>query len=394
MVWPCRKLQAGGLPTGSMSRIEWTNRNFVNIQQSHTIAAQGYHQPHLRTGYEQILAQRTGEMFAYSAKEAGKVISKNDKGLIVEFQSGEQRGFKLGRQYGKAEGSVYPHDTVTLLNVGDTFDIGQTIIYNNGFFEPDFLNPKNAVWKSSLAVKTALYESTQTHEDSSSISRRISQDLTSKTTKVRSFTVAFDQGIKNVIKPGSSLEPTDILFVIEDAITNDTGLFDEETLATLQRLSNKAPKAKVRGVIDRMEVYYHGNKEDMSPTLRSLANQSDKDFAESAKAIGKPVITGKVTEEYRVAGVPLALDTAEIKVYITIETNMGVGDKLVFANQMKSVVGEVLDYDMKTETGEPIDAVFGRRSIAARIVLSPDIIGTSTTLLKVIATKAISLFKG
>lgn len=368
--------------------------NFISIQQGHTISCDGYHQPHLRTGYEQVLAQRTGEMFAYSAKEAGKIISKNEKGMIVEFESGEQRGFKLGRQYGRAEGSVYPHDIVTTLNVGDTFVVGQTLIYNNGFFEPDFLNPKNAVWKSSMSVKTALYESTQTHEDSSSVSPRISKLLTSKTTKVRSFVVAFDQGIKNVIKPGTRLEPTDILFVIEDAITNDSGLFDEATLATLQRLSNKAPKAKVQGVIDRMEIYYHGNKEDMSSSLRTLANQSDKDFAEAAKAVGKPVITGKVTEDYRVAGVPLALDTAEIKVYITIETNTGVGDKLVFANQMKSVVGEVLDYDMTTENGEPIDAIFGRRSIAARIVLSPDIIGTTTTLLQVIGKQAVSKFKG
>lgn len=368
--------------------------NFISIQQSHTIACEGYHQPHLRTGYEQVLAHRTGELFAYTAKEAGKVISRNEKGLIVEFKSGDKRGFKLGRQYGRAEGSVYPHDIASGLAVGDEFQVGQTIVYNTGFFEPDFLNPKNAVWKSSLAVKTALYESTQTHEDSSSVSKRVSQALTAKTTKVRSFVVTFEQGVKNIMKAGSTVEPSDVLFVIEEAVTNEHGLFDEATLATLQKIANNAPLAKVRGTIDRMEVYYHGNKEDMSPSLRTLVNQSDKQMADEAKAIGKPVITGAVTEEYRVAGTPLAMDSAEIKVYITIETNAGVGDKGVFANQMKSVFGEVLDYDMTTEEGEPIDAVFGRRSIAARIVLSPDIIGTSTTLLKVIAKKAVQIFKG
>lgn len=300
--------------------------NFISIQQSHTIACEGYHQPYVRTGYEQVLAHRTGEMFAYTAKEAGKVISRNEKGLIVEFQSGQKRGFKLGRQYGRAEGSVYPHDITSNLEVGDEFTVGQTIVYNTGFFEPDFLNPKNAVWKSSLAVKTALYESTQTHEDSSSISQRISQALIAKTTKVRSFVVTFEQGVKNIIKVGSIVEPSDVLFVIEEAVTNEHGLFDEATLATLQKIANNSPLAKVRGTIDRMEVYYHGNKEDMSPSLRTLVNQSDKQMAEEAKAIGKPVITGAVTEEYRVAGTPLAMDSAEIKVYITIETNAGVGD--------------------------------------------------------------------
>lgn len=280
----------------------------------------------MRTGYEQVLAQRTGEMFAYTAKEPGKVISRNEKGLIVEFKSGEQRGFKLGRQYGRAEGSVYPHDITSGLEVGDEFVVGQTIVYNTGFFEPDFLNPKNAVWKSSLSVKTALYESTQTHEDSSSISRRISESLTAKTTKVKSFVVSFHQGVKNIVKIGAHIQPSDILFVIEEAVTNEHGLFDEATLATLQKIANNAPLAKVRGTIDRMEVYYHGNKEDMSPSLRTLANQSDKQMAEEAKAVGKPIINGAVTEEYRVAGTPLAMDSAEIKVYITIETNAGVGD--------------------------------------------------------------------
>lgn len=367
--------------------------NFISIQQSHTIACEGYHQPYLRTGYEQVLAHRAGELFAYTAKEPGKVISKNDKGLIVEFNSGEKRGFKIGRQYGRAEGSVYPHDITSTLEVGDEFKVGETIIYNTGFFEPDFLNPKSVVWKSSMAVKTVLYESSQTHEDSSSISPRISNKLTAKTTKVRSFVVEFKQGVKNVIKIGSNTEPNDVLFIIEEAVTNEHGLFDEDTLATLQKISNNAPLAKVRGIIDRMEVYYHGNKEDMSPSLRTLANQSDKLMAEEAKAMGKPVITGAVTEEYRVAGTPLAMETAEIKVYITIETTAGVGDKGVFANQMKSVFGEVLDYEMKTESGEAIDAVFGRRSIAARIVLSPDIIGTSTTLLKVIAKKQLRFIR-
>lgn len=177
-----------------------------------------------------------------------------------------------------------------------------------------------------MVVKTALYESTQTHEDSSSISQHISNKLKAKTTKVRSFVVEFSQGVKNIIKIGTHTEPGDVLFIIEEAITNEHGLFDEETLATLQKIANNAPLAKVRGIIDRMEVYYHGNKEDMSPSLRGLANQSDKLMSDEAKSMGKPVITGKVTEEYRVAGTPLAMDTAEIKVYITIETVSGVGD--------------------------------------------------------------------
>lgn len=69
------------------------------------------------------------------------------------------------------------------------------------------------------------------------------------------------------------------------------------------------------------------------------------------------------------------------------------GTKGVFANQMKSVFGEVLDYEVKTETGEEIDAIFGFRSIAARVVESPVIMGTTITLLKVIAGQAVKIYR-
>lgn len=368
--------------------------NFIGIQQKHTIACDSYHQPYVRTGYEQVIAQRTTDMFAYCAQEDGKVISVNEKGVVVEYVSGEQKGVLLGRQYGKAEGSVYPHDIVPMVRENQTFKKGQPIAYNQGFFEPDNLNPGNIIWKSSRTVKTALLESSQTHEDSSSVSRSLSGLLSARTTKMRSFVVDFHQGIRNMLKPGTVLDPTDVLFIIEDEITNDLGLFDAETISTLKKLSNKAPKAKVKGVLDKIEVYYHGDKDDMSTSLRALATMSDKNLSESLKAIGKKGLTGSVTDEYRVDGTPLALDQAEIKLYITVEGDTGVGDKIVVANQLKSVVGEVMDYDMTTEKGEAIELVFGGRSVGNRIVESPMIIGTTTTLLKALAKQAVSVYRG
>ncbi len=59
---------------------------------------------------------------------------------------------------------------------------------------------------------------------------------------------------------------------------------------------------------------------------------------------------------------------------------------------MKSVTSEVMDYRMFTEDGEEIEAVFGTRSIAARNVMSPYQIGTTVTLLKLFAKRAVKLF--
>ncbi len=60
---------------------------------------------------------------------------------------------------------------------------------------------------------------------------------------------------------------------------------------------------------------------------------------------------------------------------------------------MKSVTGEVMPYPIVSEQGDNIDAVFSFRAIAARITLSPIIIGTTTTLLKHITKKAVELYR-
>ena len=348
----------------------------------------------VRTGYESVMAQRTTATFAYSADNDGVVTGIKDKGIIVTYSDGTTAGYALGRIYGNAEGSTYPHDIVTPLKLNDKFKKGDILVYNTGFFEPDFLNPKQVIWKSSVTVKTALYESSQTHEDSSSISTKVAGLLRTKTTKVRSIVVDFNQGIRSVLKAGSKVKPKDFLCVLEDSVTDLANLLDDTAIETLKRLGNKAPKAKYTGVLDKIEILYHGDKEDMSVTLKELANHSDRLLAESTRATGKRVMTGSVNSDYRVAGTPLGLDTAEIKFYITVATHTGQGDKTVFSNQLKSVIGEVMDYEMTTESGTPIDAVFGALSIANRIVCSPDIIGTTNTLLKIIGQQAVNIYKG
>jgi hypothetical protein len=66
----------------------------------------------------------------------------------------------------------------------------------------------------------------------------------------------------------------------------------------------------------------------------------------------------------------------------------------VFANQMKTIFGEVYNQKIVSESNVEIDAIFGYRSISARIVNSPILIGTTTTLLNVIGSHACDLYFG
>lgn len=367
--------------------------NFIGIQHSHGIACAGYRQSSVRTGYEQVIAHRTSDLFALSAKKAGKVISVSDTSIVVEYDDGEQKGYELGRRFGNAAGMVIPHSVVTQMKPGQKFKEGEMICFNQDYFEPDLLNPKGLVWKAGVMVKTVLLESSTTLEDSSAISPRVAKLLTTKITKMKTIVVNFDQSVKRLVKAGDEVESEDILCIIEDAVTANSDLFDEASLDTLRVLSAQTPQAKVKGVIERVEAFYHGDKEDMSETLRAIASASDRDLIKRNKAMQKPAFTGSVDEGFRVDGEPLALDTMAIRVYITTDVPAGVGDKGVFCNQMKTVFGEVLAGDIVTESGKTVDAVFGSKSVADRIVLSPDIIGTTATLLDVIGKKALAAYR-
>jgi len=77
-----------------------------------------------------------------------------------------------------------------------------------------------------------------------------------------------------------------------------------------------------------------------------------------------------------------------------LELTIPVNDrKGVFANQLKTVFGEVLPDTVRTDTGTPVDAFFGMLSVYARIVDSPAIIGTTTTLLGVIGQQMAEIYE-
>lgn len=300
--------------------------NFVGIQHDHGVACPTYKQAMVRTGYEQVIGQKTSDMFCYAARDNGTVIAITDKGIIVEYESGEKKGVELGRRFGNDSGLTFAHEITTTLSVGEEFVKGDILAYNTGFFEPDVLNPKNVVWKVGTLVDTVLYESSQTLEDASSISRNLASQLSTKITKIKTVKIEFDSVIRNLVTPGTQVDYETILCVIEGAVSSNAGLFDEESINSLRILSSETPTAKVKGIVEKIEVLYNGDKEDMSPTLRAIANTSDKYLQKTANSTGVKVVTGSVDESLRIDNEPLAFETMAIRIYITTDVVSGVGD--------------------------------------------------------------------
>jgi hypothetical protein len=346
----------------------------------------------MRTGYEAVIAHRTTDTFAYTAKKPGKVLKINPKGIIIEYEDGERVGLRLGRRFGLASGMTVPHDIVTFQKEGDTFQVGDCISYNEGFFERDIFSPNCVVMKNSLVCRAVIMESSDTLEDSSTISPKLAKKLSTKVTHTITKVVRFDQTVTNVLEEGQAVSFDTVLCYIQSDASANSAAFSDETLETLEALDTGTPRARVDGVVDAVEVYYHGELLDMNESLQILAKQSNERLKKKAEQSETTAFTGQVDGGFRIQGTPMPIENVAIRFYITSDTPAGVGDKGVVANQMKTVHGAIMDGIYRSEDGQEIDLIFGAQSFDARIVNSPYILGMVTTVRQLTSKRAAEMY--
>lgn len=365
--------------------------NYVNIQNGHTIMSGGYKQPIIRTGYEYVMPYKVGKLYCTMAREDGIVTKRTDKIVIVKYKDGEVEGIPIGIRYGKMEGSTYPHSIVSDLKEGDKFKMGEPIAFNEYFFERDWLDPRRILMKFNRNVTVALTMNNEVYEDSSAISAELSKTMSTKSIKDKSFILEFGKNIINIIPEGTDVEPNDILFTVLDETTDYNNL-SETSINMLQNLASLSPKAKIRGTVVRYEVKYNGDIADMSPTLRKLANRLDKEAFEESEGTEYEVQNNRTTSEYRSEGKNLNVDTLELKVFIQTEIEQKLGDKSVYAGQMKNVISNVFHQTITTNSGDKIDAMFSFKGMLARQVVSPIIMGTTNRLVRYASKKLAEIY--
>lgn len=362
--------------------------SFVANQHGSGIAAQGYVVPAYRTGAEKTIAHKTSNKMAAAAEHNGKVKEVTDSSITVIYDGTPkfEKTYPIGKYFGQYEGSTFPHLNVTQLKKGSKFNKGSILTYNEKFFEPDLINPEQVNWKAGAMCTIALIEGVDEVEDSSAISEGLAEKLKTQVTKVKNIAVKFDQAVLDLVAVADKVRSETILCTIEDQITASSDVFKDESLETIRSLAAQTPKAKANGFIDKIEIFYNGDYEDMSESVLSIAKMGDRARRKLAKSSYKPEAeNGRVDSTLRIDGNPVELDTLIIRIYMTIDQPAIGGDKAVFGNQMKSTFRRVMSGVNETASGIPIDARFGRKSVDARIVFSFFRIGTTNKVAELIS---------
>ena len=381
-------LMAAGIQHDDGKRI-----NFVNIQNSQTTHCKHYTPLPARTGYERVLAHRTDELFAKTARTNGTVTALTNNVITVTYEDGEVVSYEHGRRFGTWAGNVIPHDIKTDLKLGDKVTQGVPIVYNTQYFARDTLDPSQVIYKQGVLARIVLWEGVDTLEDSSAISPELAEKLVTEATHIRCIKVPFDLEVRNLVKTNEMVEKESILCTLHAVTGGNSDIFDEEAIAILNNISASTPRADAAGVVNKIEVIYTGDLEEMSSSLRAIAETSDAKIRKFNNQMGKRAVDGYVEPGFRVGSQTLETNTAMIKVYITGDVPMGVGDKAVFAHQMKSVVCRVMNGRYETEDGQTVDGIFGYQSISNRTVLSPELIGTTNTLSVELGKRVIAAYR-
>lgn len=354
--------------------------NFIGIQHGSGTNGVAYDVPSYRTGFEKVVAHRTGPTQASIAEHDGKVTEITESGITVEYNTKPKtsKSYTLGRTFGRHEGAVFPHSLVTNFKVGQKFSKGAVLAFNEKFFAPDEVNPEQVNWKMGVYANTVFLESTDTWEDSSAISEDLSHKLATETTKIKNVFIKFDQAVHGLVKRGDKLKADTVLCVIEDALTANTSELNEMTVDTLRRLSAHAPTAELNGFVDKIEIFYNGDMEDMSESVLSIVKSGDRQRKSEAKSSAiKIASTGRVDSTLRIDNTPVELDTLVIRFYMTEIVPAIGGDKAVVANQMKSTFRRRMVGVNKTDDDRPLDIIFGKKAVDDRQVLSLYRIGVS-----------------
>lgn len=348
--------------------------------------------PYIRTGYECLIGVKSNSKFVVSAEYDGVVTDVSNSKMVVEYNV---EGKKIKKEYPiknwttKEESDMcYTHIMVPNFKKGDKIKKDDSLIYDKLFFEPDVFDKTRVIYKQGTYVNVALMEDSQTWEDSASISSAMCNALGTKTTKVRSIIIESTEAIRNMVKIGDTVAPNSVLMSIVDDVIEQSGELDDETLAILQELNNRLPKAKVKGKVNNIIVYYNCELNEMSKSLRNLARESDKEL------LANQGFTGRVNSSYSIKGKPLMEGSVEIKIYIEVDEPMGIADKAILANQLKFTVGEVFYSKMEAEDGTNVDVLFSTKSINARIVVSPILMGTTGMVLDKLKDNAVEMYFG
>lgn len=314
----------------------------------HSVTTYGSDPSLVTNGADEALPYYASDIFAFKAKENGKVIEMNDRFMIVEYKSGKKDMVQLGTDIEKNSNGGYhvAFELVTDLKVGSNFKKGDIIAYENSSFTKDYGEDDNLAYNIGKLTKIAIINTEEGYEDSAAVTQDLCNKLTTRITMPKIVTLPKNTNVFNVLKKGTPVEEGDTLMIMQaPSDQDDVNLLlknlaaDEEEVTELGRIPIHS---HYTGIIKDVKIYRTCDIDDeMSDSLKKLVKSYEADINKYKNILKKNGITTNTlppTDKVEAVGrFKHCEDSVIIEFDIEYEDVFGIGDKLVYYSGNKGV---------------------------------------------------------
>jgi hypothetical protein len=330
----------------------------------------------ISNGSEQVIHYHLSNDFSVVAKYDGKVIEINaDAGImVIEYQDKkgipQQDGSKKGTVHqaidisakvvkNGAGGFFLTNQLTSDYKVGQTFKKNDIIASDKKFFTNSDIHGNR--FNIGSLQKVACMSAFSTYEDSTFITKKLSEDMASDIVMQKAITLGKNSNVDYIVKVGDHIVVGDELIRFEQSFEDDSlnkflSNVGDDLKEDIRSLGKTPIKSKYTGEVVDIKIYSTVELDELSPTLRKIVqgyysriNKKKKviDGYDKSKDVHKLGIlmnepTGKIeTKDGKVKGNEVG-EGVLIEFYISHKDIMGVGDKLTFFTALKSIIGDVI----------------------------------------------------
>ena len=381
--------------------------NFSSIQASAVVPMNGSEVSRLRTGFEEVIAHLTRPPFAYAAGDDGTVESI-DQGtgiMVVRYKNGVRQAVQFGPQYTNNSANGFFVNQEVVINgfkVGDKFKKDDILTYNQQFFQADPYSKNTVRYRTGTMANVAILDNGGTIEDASILTQPLCDKMIFNPVHENTITITTDTVVRKFAHIGEDVNSTDPLMVFDESPFTPGKEDDPEIIAELEKLNTASPKAGHTGQVVKIEAYYKAPLSQMTKSLQELIKHA------TAKKNAQSVAASRAnnSQEYlkseplvnvdKIGGIiDLTPTTVVLKFYIKQNKGMGVGDKLFFCNNLKSVCSQVYPDYIEVEDGSmKVEAATSARGVLNRLICSPFITGITNNVLKTLEDQVLQIWYG
>lgn len=363
----------------------------------------------ISNGAEQVIPYHLSDDFSVVAKQDGEVVEIDEKnGMIIVGYYNNPKDKSAGFSEYKAidikprvvkngaGGFFLSVQLQSKLKVGSKFTRNDILAYDGKFFSDSKMD--GIRFNIGSIQKIACMSSYSTYEDSTFITKKLSEDMAADIVMQKSVVLGKNANVDYIVKVGDQIKVGDELMRFEmsfedDSINKFLSNIGDSLKEEIKSLGKTPIKSKYSGVIEDIKVYTTVDVEQLSPSLRKIVEAYHGQIEKKRKLLSKY----DKSDSYYKLGVILneptkKIDTKDGKVkgnevgegvliefYIKYRDIMGVGDKITFFTALKSIIGEVIPegYEPSSEfrPTEEVSSFIAPGAVLAR--MTPSILQTA-----------------